>query len=221
MTVKIQIQKCGNEIINNLLSEIILTPGMNICLRGDFANTLVLPELQDGHLFYNIENQEQKFDLIISFFELTFIFDIEKYFSTLTMQLKDDGIFLGCFIGENSFLNLRTKLWELEESLYSKIYSRIVPMMRLQDLNSILYGFGLKNIVSFKDSIALDNDQLMQHLRNLKELRPRMKASYFDLFPKPLYHASLKSENLFDDKVEILGFIASKSTKMFATQIEL
>lgn len=168
-------------------------------------------------------NQGTKFDLIVSFFDIGFIEDINKYLMTVVNLMENDGVFMGCFIGEKSFLETRLKIIEIEENVMSKCYNRILPMIRIEDYNKLLHMYGFKNIISFLESIKSNEHDLFKNLKliqSLKEIFQIVNPPQKQI-TKEFYKAIKNYEKLYNEEIDLVCFTSSLSTKKFATQLNI
>ncbi len=219
----------GKNIIFDFLEDIQINKISKILILGHF-NEFITQDIQRScnatvnRLLYHNQAHEEKYDLIISFYDICKILDIQSFIMWINSHLTKDGIFMGCFAGECSIMKTRIKLWAVEEESIGGYTNRLRPMIRLQDLNSILYQFGLKNIISFKESMDVEEKSLYEFLNHIRECgEARLYTAHDNIAPpmtKKLYTAILKNDEVYNDKLEILGFCSSCSTELFATQIK-
>lgn len=186
----------------------------------DISEILQKPSSLEISYYDQIVNLGGKYDAIISLFELGYIIDFKAYFQNLEKILKDDGVIIGCFIGDTSFFSTRTKLWGLEENFLGKFYNRILPMIRVTDMNSLFHNFGYKNIVSFVDKIHLGENKLYDSLKFISSLK-KDNNNKFENFPKEIYRSIRLNEDKYLEHIEIIAFAASKKAKMFARKLIL
>ncbi|MDX2049640.1 MAG: hypothetical protein SFT93_00460 [Rickettsiaceae bacterium] len=173
------------------------------------------------HTFYGENISSQKFDIIISFMDMHMISDIKLFMQTIDFQLKNDGIFIGVLPGGRTLLNTRNKLWQLEEKSDNKFANRILPMIRLEDINQILSLSGFKNIISFKEDFIIKNRNILWYLGYIRKLGENSLFTQGEQISKVFYSNLLKECDIYNEFLEILAFCASRTTKLFASQIKL
>jgi hypothetical protein len=217
MDIKNKLFNYGKLILEDLLSEIDREAIKNTLVLSPYAKSILKKDFQlkNIEISDSFNKSDTNFNLVISIFELSYILDFQTYFFKVSEVLENDGVLIGFFIGENSFFETRTRLWEVEEKIFGKFYNRILPMIKITDLNSLFYNSGYKNFISFKDEINLPVDNLYNNLKVISSLKPDIVKKFSDFSPK-LYKTLREDPADFLDKIEILAFAASKNTKLFA-----
>lgn len=140
-------------------------------------------------------------DLVIHFLGLHAANDVPGILTQSLALLKQEGLFLAAFIGNNSFSELRTVWATVELEQYGGLSQRLSPWIRTRDAGALLQraGFGLpvadcdKLTVTYPDlkTLLLDlkEAQATSFLKNRKAppltrgLLEKAELLYRDLFP--------------------------------------
>lgn len=202
----------------NLINEILIFGNRGSILhKTDFTN--FNGEFTES--FYFEKNFDKKFGMIVSFFDLNMIEDLNEFLIYILSHLEQDGVFIGCFIGELSLIKTRNKLWAIEEKTDGRFGARISPMIKLQDLNQLLYSFGFKNLITLKDDIVLAPMTLYDILHEIRLHGENSMLAKSENISKNLFKAIIQDEEKYNDNLEILSFCGTFSTKLFATQLKI
>jgi NADH dehydrogenase [ubiquinone] 1 alpha subcomplex assembly factor 5 len=90
----------------------------------------------------HIPFKENDFDAVVSCLALHWINDLPGILSQLQRVLKADGVFMGSIMGGDSLYELRTSLQLAETERCGGISPHISPMVRHQDMGSLLSRAG-------------------------------------------------------------------------------
>lgn len=92
----------------------------------------------------NLPLATNSLDLMIQFLTLQAVNDVPGVLVQSLQALKDDGLFLAAFIGEDSFIELKTVLQKVEMEHYKGIGHRVSPWIITRDAGALLQraGFG-------------------------------------------------------------------------------
>ncbi len=219
----------GEQIILDLIEDLHVAKIKDILVygkRGDFPINAMKNYLKDADIeekFYLApEVLEKKYDLIISFFDISSIDNLAEFFSVAFMGLKDNGVFLGTFIGENSLMNGRQKLWKIESELSGRYAARLWPMVKLEDLTRLIQRAGFSNVISFIDKYEHKYSNLYEFIRDIRKMGESGGLKQTEYFPKFLYN-KLKATTIgsYIENFELINFCAAKTTKIFASQVNI
>lgn len=209
-------------MVLNLNSNLI----SSILIIGDRNNLLAnrLRQLTKGMQVTSIEYEEnaglllsKKIDLIISFFDLNTINNVQKFFIEVQNSLSENGAIIGCFVGENSLINLRKKLISLECDLRSGSGQRIHPMIKVKDMTAILQFSKFKNIIVNYESVNVTYSSLKKLISDIKMMGENsvLLSSEISYFGKELYKKVMSNESNHHDHFDIINFSSSNSSAIF------
>ncbi|KAI5958343.1 hypothetical protein KGF57_002699 [Candida theae] len=99
---------------------------------------------------HEILKESDAFDLVISNLSLHWINDLPQSLANINRILKPDGLFMGTLFGGDTLYELRTSLQLAELERKGGISPRVSPLVRLNDVGSLLNkaGFSLLTIDS-------------------------------------------------------------------------
>ncbi|MDX1924675.1 MAG: hypothetical protein SFT91_05610 [Rickettsiaceae bacterium] len=217
----------GRAIIKDLLEDIDFSQVKKILILGGrgsiFSSTELGENLHIEEQYYTNQELSKKYDIIISFYDISTIVDINMFLIWVKFHLNENGVFAGCFVGEESLMNTRLKLWALEEKIEGGYSNRILPMIRLQNFNQLLYQSGFVNLISFSERISLGEGNIYKFLRYIRECGDNSSeiapVSTIRPISRKLYQAIAKSKENYNDNLDIIGFCSSSSTALFANKV--
>ena len=152
------------------------------------------------------------FDLISFPLGLHKINDVQNFLQQTSYLLRDDGIFIGNFIGGESLKSLRYKLFEAEEKARLPHYPHIAPFIHFDHVVMLLQNAGFAEIIVDYENIDLEFQspiKLMYALKEAGESNVLADIANYSL-PKKVYSA-LAIVNTFFDRLQLISFTASKS----------
>ena len=109
-----------------------------------------------------------RFDLAVSLLALHAVNDLPGTLVQLRRCLKPDGLFLGCFLGGCSLIELRQAFGEAESEVEGGISPRVAPFADLRDVGGLLQRAGFALPVTDTDLVTVrypDPFALMRDLR--------------------------------------------------------
>lgn len=110
----------------------------------------------------------QSFDLVISCLSLHHVNDVPGALIQIRQVLVPDGLFLGCFFGQNTLAELREVLQETELTLRGGISPRVAPMISVRDAGALLQRAGFALPVSDYDRLTIEFENLPHLMKTLK-----------------------------------------------------
>lgn len=219
----------GGKIIQDLIEDLNQEGIKEILIYGN-RGRYPLNIIKNHFLSINIEeefysnqvNFEKKYDLIISFFDISSIDNLPLFFSAILNKLTEEGVFIGTLIGENSLMNTRQKLWSLEGEASGKYSARIWPMIKLPDLTHLIQRAGFLNLISFIEKYEHQYNNLYEFLGDIRYMGESGGLKTSEYFPKFLYN-KLKEENggIYKENFEFINFCAAKTSKIFASNVNI
>ncbi len=121
------------------------------------------------------------YDLIIDFFDIHKINDLPGWLVQIRRALKDDGVLMACYAGENTLFQLRQTLLAAEMNVMGGASPRILPFVSKQQMSSLLQraGYALPVVdsetvtVVYQDIYRLMND--IRHMGEANSMTERFK----------------------------------------------
>ncbi|KAI5970381.1 hypothetical protein CANMA_000544 [Candida margitis] len=116
---------------------------------------------------HEVLQESNTYDLVVSNLSLHWINDLPQCLANINRILKPDGLFMGTLFGGDTLYELRTSLQLAELERKGGISPRVSPLVRLNDVGSLLNkaGFSLLTIDSedivvggFPDIVAVCED---------------------------------------------------------------
>ncbi len=153
--------------------------------------------------------KEKSFDLIIHNFSLNNINNIDKHLKKIFSLLKDDGLLLCNFFGEDSLIELRKSLMKTDTKVHNGVYTRISPTLKMVNVVDLMGKIGFKEIVS-----EIINYQVFYRHSNdlINDIRGVGENTVFRNINK-----GLKTSNYFEKLNKIYFENFSEDKKIFAT----
>lgn len=153
------------------------------------------------------------FNLISYSLGLHKINDVQNFLMSVNFLLKDDGIFIGNFIGGESLKNLRFTIFDAESSLRLPHHPHIPPFIHFDQVAMLLQNAGFAEIIVDYQNIDLEFASplsLMHALKNVGESNTLFNRANYSL-PKSVY-SILQADNSskFTDRLQLISFVASK-----------
>ncbi len=219
----------GEQIIQDLIEDLNKEGIKEILIhgnRGAYPLNIIknyFPSISIEEEFYsNQVSFEKKYDLIISFFDISSIDNLLLFFSSIFNSLSEEGVFIGTLIGENSLMNTRQKLWSLESEATGKYSARIWPMIKLTDLTHLIQRAGFLNLISFVEKYEHRYSNLYEFLSDIRYMGESGGLKMPEYFPRFLYN-KLKEEKdgSYKENFEFINFCASKTSKIFASNVNI
>jgi NADH dehydrogenase [ubiquinone] 1 alpha subcomplex assembly factor 5 len=153
----------GRKILNLKKSENLV--------QTDFSSKLAIKN--DLDLVMDDENlcfKEQSFDLIINNLNFHFINDVAKNLISTKKLLKESGLFIGSFFGEENLKELKQVFFKTEEKIYGQISPRISPNIDIKSAGMLLQKAGFRDVVCEKHSFKVSYSSLRKLFLDLKNM---------------------------------------------------
>ena len=153
------------------------------------------------------------FDLIIFSLGLHKINDVQNFLTQINYLLKDDGIFIGNFVGGESLKSLRFKLFEAEAEIQAPHHPHILPFIHFDHVVMLLQHAGFAEIIVDYENIDLEFQSPIELIHALKKAGASNILANMTNYslPKKLYSTLKSSSGIFTDRLQLIGFTASKS----------
>jgi SAM-dependent methyltransferase len=110
------------------------------------------------------------FDLVVSGFSLQWVNDLPGALAQVRRMLAPDGLFLACFPGGASLVELRAALAQAEEEICGGASPRVSPFVDLRDLGSLLQRAGFALPVTDVDAFTLRYDSMLSLCAELRAM---------------------------------------------------
>ncbi|WP_400768302.1 methyltransferase domain-containing protein [Methylosinus sporium] len=112
----------------------------------------------------------EAFDLIVSGFALQWVDDLPGALAQARRMLAPDGLFLACFPGGASLIELRAALAQAEDEISGGASPRVSPFVDLRDLGGLLQRAGFALPVTDVDSFTLRYDSMFALCAELRAM---------------------------------------------------
>ncbi len=110
------------------------------------------------------------YDLVISYQQLHYANDVPNELLRLGRLLKPDGMFLACFLGGQSLVELRHILAETEIAVRGGVSPRVHPMIDRADAAALMQAAGFALPVVDSETVELHYSNLFALIRDLRLL---------------------------------------------------
>ncbi|OIN85817.1 MAG: hypothetical protein AUJ12_07720 [Alphaproteobacteria bacterium CG1_02_46_17] len=114
----------------------------------------------------------ETYDLVIDFFDIHKINDLPGWLVQIRHVLKEDGVFMACYAGENTLFQLRQTLLAAEMKVMGGASPRILPFVSKQQMSSLLQRAGYTLPVVDSETVTViyhDIYRLMNDIRHMGE----------------------------------------------------
>lgn len=215
-------------LLENLFDELKSDKISKILVLGDrqnFAKQCIkqtFPKAEiDSLYFIDLHLTQNYYDLVVSFYDISTIKNLKEYLYIIMESLNSNGVVVGCFFGADSLINLRQLLWQIEETITNKYPLRINPMLKLKDLTGLIQNTGFKNIITFKDNIEINFENMLELIHNIRNFGENGIFEKTESFSKQVASLIKNDSKKFTEKFEILSFCASRSSELFTNQVNM
>lgn len=110
------------------------------------------------------------FDLVVSGFALQWVNDLPGALAQVRRMLAPDGLFLACFPGGASLVELRAAFAQAEDEICGGASPRVSPFVDLRDLGSLLQRAGFALPVTDIDAFTLRYDSMFALCAELRAM---------------------------------------------------
>jgi SAM-dependent methyltransferase len=146
---------------------------------------------------------QDSFDCIISFFDIQSINDVPGYLKQIDYCLKENGLFLGVFLGNESLLSLKkyiiNKEFLFDEGASMRFHPTITPEVASQLLNRAGFDCPIADYNRYK----LENT-ICEYIQNLRMLKATSLLKKYDLMPKKLGYMLLKDDTPIETCIDFV-----------------
>lgn len=108
------------------------------------------------------------FDLVISNLNLHSVNDLPGTLIQIQRSLKEGGLFVASFIGENSLKELKEVFIKSESDIGKNVNFHVSPTISSETLSSLMVRAGFKDVVVDKDTVTLEYNTPEDLLLDLK-----------------------------------------------------
>jgi hypothetical protein len=170
--------------------------------------------------YLTASTRENSYDLVVSFFDLNSVINPKLYCDYINSLLNKDGVFIGCFFGGQSFMNLRKRLLDLDFEFMNKYPMRLNPMIKIDDFTGGLNNI-FKNVISFQDEVNFEFQNVYELISEIKNFGENKAISGLEKMNKHMYQKIKYDSSKHAEKIDILAFCASKTSKLLASKVVL
>ena len=111
----------------------------------------------------------ESFDALFSMLDLHCVNDVPGYLSQCAKALRPDGLFMCCFFGGDTLVELRSS-WLAAEAEAGRVSPRIAPMVGLREMGGLLQRAGLALPVADSDRLILRYANVLALLKEIKSI---------------------------------------------------
>lgn len=190
-----------------------------IIIAADSSPNLLQSFTHDHKLLIDEEElnlNPGSFDLITYSLGLQWINDVQQFLLKIRFLLKDNGIFIGNFIGGNSLTALKKFFIDIEIAEMRPICSHITPFIQFDHVTPLLSGAGFQEIIVDYENIQLQYPNplnLIRELKNIGESGALKNTQKHYSISKQMFSALRSSATPFYEQMTIISFIASPNKK--------
>ncbi|KAG7195078.1 uncharacterized protein KQ657_004194 [Scheffersomyces spartinae] len=150
--------------VRNKIKEYVMVDSSKEMLERDAEepfNTLfpgkIVRVVADEETFNNEEylQKENQYDIVVSNLSMHWINDLPSAFAKINKLLAPDGVFVCTVFGEDTIYELRTSLQLAEMERRGGISPRVSPLIKLDDVNSLLSRAGFKMLTIDSEEIVV------------------------------------------------------------------
>jgi SAM-dependent methyltransferase len=118
----------------------------------------------------NLPLAPERFDLAVSALSLQNLNDLPGALVQLRRVLKPDGLFLGCLLGGQSLIELRTALAVAETEIYGGVSPRVAPFADVRDMGGLLQRAGFALPVADSEPLSVRYPDMFGLMRDLRAM---------------------------------------------------
>lgn len=144
---------------------------------GTFVNTDISFKMLQNIKGIKVQSDEEfipfldhSFDLVISNLNLHWVNDLPGTLFQIRNILKESGLFIASFFGENSLYEIKEVLIKTESDLNKNINFHISPTISAEMLTSLMKRAGFKDIVVDKNTITTIYDNPYKVLSDIRSM---------------------------------------------------
>lgn len=115
-----------------------------------------------------INEKEKRFDLIVSNLNFHFINDIPAFLISVKESLKEGGVFLASFFGEENLSELAHVLHKSEMEIYGGVSPRMAPTIDVKTAAMLLQKAGFNSPISDFEKIEVEYKNPINLFKDLK-----------------------------------------------------
>ena len=174
------------------------------------------PELQSVNYQDETIQTQQQFDLIFSFLDLHHINKIPEHLSSIKKTLKPNGIFMGCFFGEENLKDLRQSFLANEASITSP---KFFPYIEIKTAGNMLQKAGFAEPITDLDRINIEYSKLKTLCKDIRDigetniLRKRNDFLADRNFIQKTESLLLSNNTKFNVEIQVINFICYNKTR--------
>ncbi len=112
--------------------------------------------------------KKESLDLVVSNLNMQHINKIPQFLMQVNASLKENGVFMASFFGEENLLDLKKATFEAESEILGGVSPRFIPVIDIQMAANLLAKAGFKDPISTLEKIDVTYERSMNILRDLK-----------------------------------------------------
>lgn len=112
--------------------------------------------------------EKNKFDAIISFFELHKINDLPGWLIQIKSALKEDGVLIACLAGEATLFQLRQSLLAAEMNILGGASPRVMPFISKQQMAALMQRAGFALPVVNSETVTATYKSIFTLMKDLR-----------------------------------------------------
>ncbi len=110
----------------------------------------------------------ESFDLVISNLNLHHINAVSQFLLQTREILRQNGLFIASFFGENNLFDLKKAVFEAENSVYGRVSPRFIPTIDVKNAAMLLQKAGFANSLSSLEIIDVEYENAQKLLQDIK-----------------------------------------------------
>ncbi|MDY0029007.1 MAG: class I SAM-dependent methyltransferase [Pseudobdellovibrionaceae bacterium] len=112
--------------------------------------------------------ERNRFDAVISFFELHKINDLPGWLVQIRSTLKEDGVLIACLAGEATLFQLRQSLLAAEMNILGGASPRVMPFISKQQMAGLLQRAGFTLPVVDSETVTATYESIFTLMKDLR-----------------------------------------------------
>ena len=203
------------------ISEISKIPHTNISYLSQYKLFIENINIKNIHKvfspFKKIPFKEESFDLVVCNFCFHNISAKIEYLKNLKKILKNGGLLICNYFGENSLVELKNSFILTDEKIYGGSFLRFPKNLKLVEFSGMLANQGFSEIITEKINFEIFYNNVFQILKDIKGIgedgfRNEKKKKISRLYLKELDKVYKNNFSNTDSKLQVTCEIVSSSS---------
>lgn len=175
---KIMLRKKIKELVMFDSASSLLHRDVNEDYNSSFEGKIIRYTGDEESFEHECLQESNQFDAVISNLSLHWINDLPSVLSNINRILKPDGLFMGTILGGDTLYELRTSLQLAEMERKGGISPRMSPLVRLNDVGSLLNRAGFAMLTIDAEDIVIGGFPNIVTVCNELQLMGEQNAVY-------------------------------------------